>query len=131
LLPFVTILEGIIGQSLPTDGGWRSENLLLGNGPALTSSFFTGGGVFYRPVKIPLRSENHPMTEARQTVSMHQCGFFGKFYLDVFFCSESAIACSKTCIIVVFALHIYKLCSAKESNANTTPIIIRRATRPA
>jgi hypothetical protein len=106
LLPFITIPEGSTGQLLPTDGGWRSENLFPGNAPGRTPSFITGEGVFYRPVKMPLTSENHSMAEARRTVSMHQCGFFGKFYVDVFFCSESAIACSKTCIVVVFTLHI-------------------------
>jgi hypothetical protein len=93
LLPFVTILEDSNGHPHPNDGGWRSENLLPGNAPGLAPSLFTGIGCFYRPVKIPLRSENHPMTEARQMLSMHQCGFFGKFYVDVFFCSESAMAC--------------------------------------
>jgi hypothetical protein len=106
LLPFVTIPEDPSGQLCDTTGSRRSENPLLGNNPGLAPSFFTGGGGFYPPVKIPLHSENHPMTEARQTVSMHQCGFFGKFYVDVFFCSESARSCSKTCSIVVFALHI-------------------------
>lgn len=78
------------GHPRAADGGWRSENLLPGNAPGLAPSFFTGGGFCYRPVKLPLRSENHHMTEARQTVSMHQCGFFGKFYGDVFFGPESA-----------------------------------------
>jgi len=44
-------------------------------------------GNFYWHVKAPIPSETQPLFEACRTVSMHQCGFFGKFYVDEFFCS--------------------------------------------
>jgi hypothetical protein len=82
LLPFVTILEDSNGHSRPTDGGWRSENLLPGNAAGLAPSFFTGGRFFYRPVKIPMSIETHPLFETCRAVSINQRGFFGKFHVD-------------------------------------------------
>jgi len=90
LLPFVTILVDSNGQLCDTTGSRRSENLLFGNNPGSTPSYFTGGGGFYRAVKIPISSETHPLFETCRTVSINQRGFFGKFRVDKFFSPESA-----------------------------------------